>query len=347
MVKDQNGCLISSHPAIAIKTLPFHPAFGFSSPHLQTILPTILSTGGIEPPSAYFFFSLEDGDVLCCKMSTPPNWKSYQKTIILLHGLGGTDASTYMVRMSRKFYQMGYRSFRLNLRGSGQGLHFAQRPYHGGTSHDILQVVQTLKQQTPQSPILLIGFSLGGNIILKLLGELGGQASSLIEMAIAICAPIDLKQTMELLSKGSNYLYHRYYVRGLQRMGARWIGQHSIRSLVDFDNLVTARYWGYRDAFDYYRQCSSRFILPHIHASCHLIFTVDDPFIDYRSALQNPLSAAVKIWLSQHGGHMGFWGWAGRQHGYNWLDAFLLKLVNNQDLAKENNIKIEGESSIS
>lgn len=347
MLKGQNNCFTASQQAIAIKTLPFHPAVGLSSPHLQTILPTLLGKGGIEPPSSYFFIALEDGDILCCKMSTPPNWKPHQRTIVLLPGLGGTDTSNYMIRMSRKFYRMGYRSLRLNLRGSGQGIHFAQRPYHGGVSPDILQAIQTLKQQTPQSPIVLIGFSLGGNIALKLLGELGEQSSPLIETVIAICAPIDLKQTMNLLSEGFNRLYHRYYVKGLQRIGSRWIGKHTIRSLLEFDNLVTAHYWGYRDAFDYYHQCSSKFFLPHIRSSCHLIFAADDPFVDYRSALQNPLSSVVKIWLSQHGGHMGFWGWAGKRHGYNWLDALLIKLVHDQEVSKDNDIKIAGESAIS
>ncbi len=334
MLKDQIRSLDSSYHKL-IKTLPFQPAAGLSSPHLQTILPSLLGRGGIEPPSSHFFISLEDGDMLCSKMSIPPHWKPHQKTIVLLPGLGGSDASDYIVRISRKFYERGYRILRLNLRGSVSGVEFAQRPYHGGTSQDILQVVQTLKRQTPQSPILLIGFSLGGNIILKLLGELGEQASSLIEMAIAICTPIDLKQTMDLLSIGINRLYHRYYVRKLQQIASRWIGKHSIRSLLDFDNLVTAHYWGYRDAFDYYQQCSSKFFLPDIRGSCHLIFSADDPFVDYRAALQYPLSSAVNIWLSQQGGHMGFWGWSGRQHGYNWLDAFLIKLVHDQDLSKE------------
>jgi uncharacterized protein len=309
---------------VSFEKLSFRPASGLSSPHLQTIIPTLFCKGGREAPSAPFFIALEDGDALYCKMSTPPGWMLHQKTIILLHGLGGSDASAYMIRMSRKFFQSGYRVLRVNLRGSGEGVHFARRPYHGGTSNDILQVIQTLKKQTPQSPVVLIGFSLGGNIALKLMGELGEGASSLIETAIAVCAPIDLNQTVELLLSRSNRFYHQYYVRSLKRMGAPWLEKHAIKTVRDFDHLITAVHWGYRDAYDYYHQCSGKFFLPAIRQSCHLIFAEDDPFVDYRAAMQQPLSSVVKGWLSPYGGHMGFWGWAGFEHGYHWLDAHLL-----------------------
>lgn len=313
---------------ISIEHLPFRPARGLSSPHIQTILPIFLSKRGKEPSFAPYFIQLEDGDALYCKISTPATWRPQDQTILMLHGLAGSDNSLYMVRMSRKFYQAGYRVLRINLRGSGQGIHFARRPYHGGTSHDVLQVIKTLKRQMPESPLVLIGFSLGGNIALKLLGELGENALALIDMVIAICAPIDLAQTMELLFHRSNHFYHQYYIKALKQMvGSRWIGKRKIHSLRDFDHQVTAPQWGFRDAFDYYQQCSAKFFLPHIRQNCHLIFAADDPFIDYRAAIQNSLSSNVKIWLSQYGGHMGFWGWAGKEHGYNWLDALLLKFA--------------------
>jgi predicted alpha/beta-fold hydrolase len=318
--------LISTEPPL-VERLNFRPAIGLTSPHLQTILPTLFYKGGKEPPSAAFFIPLEDGDSLCCKMSTPSSWHLNEKTIMIIHGLGGSDASGYMVRLSRKFYQAGFRTVRVNLRGSGSGAHLARRPYHGGVSQDVLQVIQTLKQQTPQSPIILIGFSLGGNIALKLVGELGEKANSLLEHTFAICPPIDLAQTTHQLLSRSNRFYHRYYLHGLKRVGYRWVQDRTLHSIIDFDHFVTAPQWGYQDAFDYYRQCSSSFFLPLIRHSCHLIFSADDPFIDYRLALQFPLSPSVKIWLSPSGGHMGFLGWAGKEHGYFWLDRLLLTWV--------------------
>lgn len=313
---------------VSIENVPFCPLPGLRSPHIQTVLPTFFSEIGEEPPFTPYFIHLADGDKLYCKMSTPPNWNLHQKTILLMHGLGGSDSSSYMIRMSRKLYQSGYRCLRINLRGSGEGIHFARRPYHGGTSQDILETIQLLKEQIPTSPIVLMGYSLGGNIALKLLGELKHKASELIEMAISICSPIDLAQTMQLLLQPINRFYHRYYVKSLKMMGARWIGKQSIRSIPDFDNVVTAPQWGFRDASDYYQQSSSRFLLPNIQQNCHLIFAMDDPFVDYRPTLHSSLSPKVKIWLSPYGGHMGFWGWVNKEHRYHWLDALLLKIVN-------------------
>ena len=307
--------------------LDFRPAVGFASPHMQTILPIIFRVKGKEPSSTPLMISLPDGDSLFCKMTTPPAWKDTDKTMILIHGLGGSESSSYMIRLSRKFYQAGYRSLRINLRGSGPWAHSAHRPYHAGTSDDVLQAVHLLKSKNPESPITLIGFSLGGNIALKLNGELGEGAKLLLEATFAICPPIDLAYTTHELLKKSNLLYHRYYIHGLGKMGARWISKKDFRSIIDFDQYVTAPYWGYQDAFDYYRQCSGKIFIPRIRQTCHLIFAADDPFVDYRSALQDPLFHSTKIWLSPYGGHMGFWGWGGKDHGYCWLDGFILKLI--------------------
>jgi uncharacterized protein len=323
-IKDEETCA-QTH---SIESLLFRPPVGMTSAHLQTILPILFKKSGNEPPSQSFLVQLEDGDRLSCKLSTPPTWKSNQKTIAIIHGLGGSHTSGYMVRLSRKFYHVGYRVLRINLRGSGPEAHLAQRPYHAGTSHDILQVIQALKRQSPDSPITLIGFSMGGNIALKLAGELGEKAHSLLENTFAICPPVDLALTTDLLLRRSNRLYHRYYLKGLQRLGCRWLGARSLKSVVDFDHFVTAPQWGFQDAFDYYRKCSSSIFLSNIRHPCRLIFAADDPFIDYRPALKYALSPSVKVMISPYGGHMGFWGWSGKEHGYCWLDHLLFNLIN-------------------
>jgi len=313
------------HPSV--KLLSFKPVQGFASPHIQTILPVILTKGGTEPPSAPFFVQLSDGDSLYCKMSTPACWTPLHKTVLLLHGLGGSDSSAYMIRLARKMYLAGHRVVRVNLRGSGQGVHYARRPYNGGTSADILDVVQTMKKQTPHSPLILIGYSLGGNILLKLLGELGEKGTELVEKGIAVCPPIDLARTMELLCQGTNQIYHRYYVKGLRLLGAPWLKNQTIHSIVEFDTHVTAPQWGFRDAHDYYAQCSGILFLSKIRTKCELILSMDDPFVDYRPVMDLAVNTDVNIWLSRYGGHMGFWGWAGLEHGWNWLDGLLFKLV--------------------
>lgn len=310
-----------------VEHLPFRPLWGLASPHVQTVVSLLLSTAGPEPPFSSFPVSLDDGDILHCMLSTPPTWTNAQKTVLLIHGLGGSHASGYMIRLSRKFYEKGFRILRINLRGVGTSAGLVQRPYHGGTSHDVLQVVQAIKNETPTSPLVLIGFSLGGNIALKLAGELEEKGIDLLDQIISVCAPIDLEHATTTLLNSSNRLYNQYYVKGLKQLGDRWIGKQPIRNIIDFDHAVTAPQWGFKDAFDYYRQCSSCFLLPKISVPCNLIFCADDPFIDYRAALKQPLCPTTKISLSQHGGHMGFLGWAGPEHRYFWLDHHLLSLV--------------------
>ena len=289
------------------KPLAFHPLPGLSSPHAQTVMAKLIPSGN-PPPSIPCNIRLSDNDPLYFYESTPIGWNATQKTVVLVHGMGGDYTSCYMVRLSRKLYQAGYRVVRVNLRSAGDSLHQTRRPYHGGASSDILEVVSTLKQKTPLSPITLIGFSLGGNMALKLAGELGQKASSLLEMTIAICPPIDLANSSRLIDLPSNHIYNRYFLRNLTRQARHWTNGHSFATIYEFDSLVTAPQWGFESAADYYRQCSSRFVLPAIKHPCHLIFAADDPFVDYTHSLDQALPAHVNVWLSPKGGHLGFLG---------------------------------------
>lgn len=309
-----------------IEYLTFEPPLGLASPHVQTILGSFCPPGP-PPPSSPLVVPLDDTDALCCEVSTPPCWQPKDKTIVMLHGLGGSHNSCYMVRISRKFYNAGYKVVRINMRGCGSGDTLANRPYHGGISEDILNVLKMLKTEFPQSPIIPIGFSLGGNIILKLIGELGDSASALIDTTFAICPPIDLAQTAAILVRPSNRYYNQYYMKQLELQAHRWIQGRTFSNLYEFDCLVTAPHWGFQGAFDYYQKCSSRFLLPHIKHQCHILFAADDPFIDYHWALGAPLPSWVKIWISPFGGHMGFLSWSGREHYYYWLDNLLLKWI--------------------
>lgn len=311
-----------------LEHVPFRPLPGLSSPHAQTICASFLHPGA-PPPSTPLMVTLPDGDTLYCRMSLPPPWREHQKTIVLVHGLGGSDASNYMIRMGRKLYALGYRVVRINLRGCGSGSNLSRLPYHGGTSGDVYAVLEILKQQTPLSPLILMGFSLGGNIALKLSGELGEDGISLLQSTIAVCSPIDLADTVSLLCMPSNRLYHRYYLNHLISQGERWTKGRKIDTLYEFDNMVTAPSWGFTDANDYYRKSSSCFHIPNIKHPCYLLLTADDPFIDYRQILKVSLPEWVKVNLSKHGGHMGFLGWAGGGHRCFWMDQLLLNWVEN------------------
>ena len=311
------------HP---VEYLDFTPPFGLKSPHLQMVVGTYYPTGS-SPVFTPLLVQLDDGDRLSCEVSTPSSWKPTQKTVVLLHGLAGSTRSPYMVRCTRKFYQAGYQVIGINMRGCGSGKELSSRPYHGGISGDLHQVLKTIKELWPLSPIEMIGFSLGANIALKLAGELGELAKPLIHSTIAVCPPIDLAQCSAILARPENRLYNLYYMRDLEEQARSWTKGQPFSNIYEFDCMVTAPCWGFEGAFDYYHQSSSRFILPQIQHPCRILFAADDPFIDFEASLGLPLPDSVKIYVTKYGGHLGFIASEGKGNYFFWIDQLLLKWV--------------------
>lgn len=307
-----------------IQKLDFHPFPGLSSAHLQTIFPSLLPSG-IAPPSKSWPVLLADGDQLCCQLSTPNGWKESDKSILLVHGLGGSHASNYMIRLARKFYALGCRVIRINLRGCGSGKQFAKLPYNAGTSHDLLTVIETL--QALPSTLFVIGFSLGASLVLKLAGELGADAKKLVQKFIAICPPLDLEQTVQLIEQRRHFFYHHYYLRKICKQAQPWT-THRAKSLYEFDDRVTAPLWGYQGAAQYYKQCSSAQFLPMIGHTTRILFAEDDPFIQLDYAALSARSSHVDISTTTHGGHLGFLSHprkkGDKRSGFFWLDDLLL-----------------------
>lgn len=256
----------------------------------------------------------------------PPLWQATDKTVILLHGLAGRYDSPSLVRLSKVLYEAHHRIVRVSMRGASSDAKPAKRPYHGGLTGDILTVLKQLKKKMPFSPLILIGFSMGGNLALKLLAELG--IHSLLDLTIAICPPIDLASASSLISERGNRFYNRYYVKELQKQSQAWTLGRTFNTIYEYDSIVTAPQWGFRDAEDYYRQSSSLPVLSQIRRPCFLIFSEDDPFIDYNLITRASLSPQVEIWLSKKGGHMGFLGWTQDYRSIFWLNELLLKWVN-------------------
>lgn len=304
-----------------INRLHFQPLRGFSSGHLQTIL-QVYCPKGTPPPSQNLLIHLEDDNHLSCEVSTPHDWNPRNQTVALIHGLGGSHQSNYMMRLARKIFLSGQRAVRINLRGCGSGKNLSRLPYNASTSGDIMKVVRQLKKQAPFSEIVLIGFSLGGSIILKLAGELEEQAKNLVRKFIAVCSPIDLVQTVRIMEKKRHALYHKYFLKHLCRQSPQWI-QPQVRSMYEFDEQVTAPLWGYQSAYDYYHQCSSHRFLPKIQQKTHILLAEDDPFISLKNLHATQTSEHVQFWVTKHGGHLGFLGKA-PGHQIYWMDYFLL-----------------------
>jgi predicted alpha/beta-fold hydrolase len=309
-----------------MNTIKFTPLPGFSSPHVQTIMACFIPAGE-SPHSTSKIIQLDDGDALCCEVSTPNSWKKTDKTVIMLHGLGGSHTASYMVRLSRKLYQSNIRAVRVNMRCCGNGRTFARLPYHGGLTSDILTVLKTLHSESPNSPLILIGYSLGGNIALKLAGELGQENLGFLYMTIAVCPPIDLAETAKMMSNPANLLYNRYYMHHLDKLTKSWTEGRSFSNIYEYDEIVTTPRWGFKSPHDYYEQSSSCHKLRYINHPCHILLAEDDPVINPATCLKSNRSSNVELWLSKHGGHMGFFGWVDIDQNYFWLDRLLLNWI--------------------
>lgn len=305
----------------------FKPLPGLSSPDLQMILST-LAFKGKEAPSVQFLVHLEDGDAISCQVSKPVGFKESDKTIVMLHGLGGSHRSPFLVRLSQKFFNDGYQVVRINLRGCGSGEGLNELPYHSGNSHDVYTVLKAIKKRYPQSPLYLVGFSLSGNTVLKMAGEAGHEATTLITKMAAVCPVLDLFQCQKAITSRRNLLYHRYFLKHIIKQSYNVSQGHKIKSLYEFDKKITAPLWGYSSPEDYYERCSSKHYIPEIKVPCDLLFSADDPFIDHSVLNHVKLASTTNAFLSSYGSHIGFIGWSGLKHGFFWLDHFLDKWVN-------------------
>jgi hypothetical protein len=221
----------------------------------------------------------------------------------------------------------------MNMRGCGSGTGLARQPYHSGRSADVLTVLEALQQDVPQSPVALVGYSLGGNIVLKLAGELQEHIARYCTQVIAVCPPADLARCAQMLGQPRNRWYERHFVHLLK---AAVVARHAHfadlppvtlpepLSLYAFDTLYTAPWGGFRDADDYYARCSAAPLVPAITVACHILFAADDPVIDTTVCDTMPLPPNVHVIRTTHGGHMGFLGCPWRPGGYHWMDAVLL-----------------------
>jgi predicted alpha/beta-fold hydrolase len=318
---------LDAHPAQSFRPFPL-----LANPHLQTVVAAHVGLP-CAPPSVTRLVRLPDTDRIALEVSTPTGWRPTDPTVVLLHGVCGSHRSSYMQRLARKLWRRGVRAIRMNMRGCGSGHGLARQPYHGGQSADVLAVLQGLHQDSPRSPTTVIGFSLGGNIVLKLAGELRESAREYLERVIAVCAPADLVAAARLLTQPRNRLYNLYFAKLLVAAAvdrhARFADLPPVRlpaglTVYDFDTLYTAPQCGFRDALDYYQRCSAAPLVPQITIPCALLFSADDPVIDATVLDDVALPPNVQVVCTPHGGHMGFLGRPHQGGGYRMLDAQLL-----------------------
>lgn len=320
------------------KELDFKPLFGCGNPHIQTVLSEILCWSK-DPPSNTEYVDLEDGDQLSLEISTPIEYRNPElPTVVFIHGLGGSHLSPVLVRLSHKIYKAGLRSIRINLRGCGSGKGLAKNIYHAGSDPDILAAILYLRDRYPKTPLILVGVSLGGNILLNLLAKLGPQAFDYIRDAIVIAPPIDLKKCSALLGQSKNRIYEKYFIQHLKlKIAERWKDFPELQriewpvklTMAKFDDLYTVKEAGFKNISHYYEECSSIHRLEQIALPCKVLFSQDDPFVDHTMWKDAVIPKGMQIFYTKQGGHLGFLGKAGDKRDYRWMDKIILEWIEN------------------
>jgi uncharacterized protein len=314
----------------------FQPLPLLGNPHVQTILGSLLSGGRRASILRRRLIALPDGDRIVLH-ETPPRRQPAKETLALLvHGLGGCHRSGYMQRMANRLRDLGWRVFRMDLRGAGAGLPLAKRFYNAACSDDVRVVIEHLAAAFPGAPLAVVGFSLGGNIVVKLAGECAARPLPSLAAVAAMAPPLDLLRCSDLIARYP--LYDAFYVHHLTTQ----VAEHERHfpelpkivfprrtTLREFDELYTAPRWGYTSAVDYYRRASALPLVSAIRVPSFLLTARDDPFVAVESFEAIQARPPVEVHIAERGGHLGFVG-ADGCGGIRWAETQIVNWLREQ-----------------
>lgn len=313
--------------------LPFSPLPFLKNAFIQTVFSALIKCA-YKIPFKEEHVLLPDGDRMALEVSTPKHWNPRDLTVLFIHGLCGNSKSPYVMRNGKTFYKKGINVVKINLRGCGAGKKIARGMYNSGCSNDIHEVVKHIHKKYPQSPLVLMGFSLGANITLKLAGELGQQDSSLLSACFAISPPIDLFASANLFCKPENKIYERYFFKLLLKFIKDRHKRHKIplppfpknMNITDLDEIYISKQANFTCAKEYYTDASSKRVVPHIKIPTKILLALDDPLICPNSLDQTKLPKNIAVYKTKMGGHMGYLGNPSKGQLY-WLDELTLNWI--------------------
>jgi predicted alpha/beta-fold hydrolase len=304
----------------------------FSNPHLATIAGNFWSRPEVDQrwPRQAVYYDTEPGVKILVHSQQPDS--APRGELVLVHGLEGSSNAGYARSMAWAALQRGFAVHRFNMRSCGGTDQFASTAYHAGQTSDLLSFLRTRKQ-AGAGPIFLVGFSLGGNVVLKLAGESAQDASQLLAGVCGVCAPIDLAVCAQAIGRKDNLIYQRRFLAALKdRVRRRHLQAPEIysleylpqvRTILDFDNLYTARIFGFGTAANYFRTQSCNQFLDRISIPTLLIAAKDDPLVPFK-VYSHPAFGAnpnLSLLAPDHGGHLGF---LSRHRPRFWLDEVVL-----------------------
>lgn len=319
-----------------ITTSRFQPRVWLHNPHVQTLLGSFIGrNSGIKTERQRL--ELPDGDFVDIDWLNK-ELSSYNPTLVILHGLEGSIESSYIQGLLKHFQSHQWRVAVFHFRGCSGEMNRLARSYHSGDTDDLAFVIQNLDAK---GLLYLAGFSLGGNVLLKYLGEQKQQSN--IQAAVAVSVPFDLDKAAKRLDVGISRLYRHNLLRDLKQKALSkkaafpdydWPSDkeiNSYQSFVDFDHFVTAPLHGFKSGEEYYRRCSCGQFLEDIETQTLVLHAKDDPFMT-EDAIPSPdmLSNSVTLELSDKGGHVGFVGCQSKSFQHRHLDIRIIEWFTEQ-----------------
>lgn len=307
----------------------YHPPFLLFNKHLETIYPSLIR-------------KVEGIRYIRERINTPDDdfldldWmkQGSEKLVILSHGLEGNSQRSYIKGMANLFYNNGFDVLAWNYRGCSEEINRTIRFYHSGATDD-LNLVVNHSVAIGYDEINLIGFSLGGNLTLKYLGENASALHPVVKKGVAFSVPLNLHTSCIEISKPSNWVYNKRFLTSLKEkvlnksrknsaLDARPLA--SVKSLLEFDNLYTAPIHDFKDAIDYYQRCSSLQFIESIERPTLVVSALNDPFLSgdcYPSHLKD--HPYLKFEYPERGGHVGFALF--NQNGLYWSELRALQFI--------------------
>ena len=295
----------------------YTPGWLFRSPHINTIYPHLFRK---HIKIAYDRRRLQTSDGDFIDLDNRINGS--QTAVLMLHGLEGSSSSHYIKGMTRAVEKMNYDVFVMNQRGCSGELNKKYGSYHSGKTDDLNEVIQFITEEYDYKNLILVGFSLGGNICLKYTGEKGQELDRRIKAVVAISVPCDLSESAQYLARSSNFLYMKRFMRMLKSKALKKAVRHpesklkeaEIKKCADFasfDEIYTAPAHGFDSAEHYWKVNSSKQFIHRIKRNTLLINALDDPFFGNLSHPVNECTNNPMMTFEQpkHGGHVGFAQW--------------------------------------
>lgn len=336
---------IAQHVAHAID---FVPRRFLANGHLQTIVGNFLRRQDSLPPAESVLVEVATGRdgqmtsrVRCDCHWQPEEVRAERPTAIIVHGLEGSSNSQYVVGNANKLWQSGANIVRMNMRNCGGTEALSSTLYHSGLSGDVGAVMRYFTDLYGLTSISLIGYSMGGNLVLKLAGDLGRSAPRSLRSVIGVSPAIDLGPSADALHTPQNRVYELKFLRALVARYRRKVAifprvydparADQIRSIRDFDERITAFYSGFTGADDYYDRAASARVLDRIAVPALILNAADDPFIRLLPESRKKIASNPRITFleSAHGGHCAFLAPPDPATNYDgyWAEHTLLRFV--------------------